>query len=74
MEADTILKAFFAFAAGGIINTSILAWLMWNMIRLDRAMTRMNVHMHYMRKELAYAQGREWEPDPSDSEDERITT
>lgn len=61
MEQDTLLKAFFAFAAGGIINTSVLAWIMLNMTKLDRQVTRINVHLHYIRKELAYAQGREWE-------------
>ena len=57
-DSDKLLQAFFAFIGGGIINTTVLAYLIFRLIAMDRTLTAMNVHVEYLRREVAYLTGR----------------
>lgn len=60
MDFDTH-QTLYAIIAGGFLNTTVLAWVGATVLRMDRDLTRLNVHMAYLRREVAYQSGREWE-------------
>lgn len=54
-----LLKALFAFIGGGIINTTVLGYLFFRMVSIDRQVAEVKVHLTYVVRELNYANGRE---------------
>lgn len=63
---NDLLKAVLAFVGGGVINTAVLGWLFFRMVSIDRQVAELKVHLRYMAKELAYANGREWTEENED--------
>lgn len=60
---DILLKAFLAVIAGGVINTAALSWLVWIAWRQGSKIDALEIHFHYLRKDLTYTMGKEWEDD-----------
>lgn len=58
MNEDDILKAILAFVGGGVINTSVLGYLFFRMVSIDRQVAEVKVHLSYIRKEIDYQNGR----------------
>ena len=68
MSEDKLLQAFFAFIGGGIVNTTVLGYLFFRMVSIDRQVAEIKVHLAYIRRELAYAEGAAELPDPEGPE------
>ena len=56
---DSLIKIAIAFIGGGVINTTILGYLFFRMVSIDRQVAEIKVHLAYIRKELDYQGGRE---------------
>lgn len=67
MELETLVTSqdfvhtVIAFIGGGILNTTVLAYIFFRMVSVDRQLAEVKVHLAYMRRELNYANGRELE-------------
>lgn len=68
MEHDAA-NTLYAIIAGGFLNTAVLGWVGVTVLRLDRELTRLNVHVGYLRREVAYQSGRDWEVSRVDREE-----
>jgi hypothetical protein len=60
---DDLLHAFLAVVAGGVINTAALSWLVWIAWRQGAKIDALEIHFRYLRKDLIYTMGKEWEDD-----------
>lgn len=64
VPVTALLQAFIAVVTGGTINLIVLAWLVFSLFKIDKRLATVDIHMGYMRRDLTYLMGREWEPDP----------
>lgn len=54
--------------SGGIVNTSVLVWLAMQYMKISTKLAVMETHINYLRREIAYVNGR---AEPDDDEDRR---
>lgn len=56
-ETNELFKWVIAFIGGGVINTSVLAYIFFRMVSIDRQLAEVKVHLAYLRRDVAYNAG-----------------
>lgn len=65
-NAVTVSGIVLGLASGGIVNTSVLIWLGVQYMKISTRLAIMETHIGYLRREVAYVNGRD---EPDDNED-----